>query len=606
MSLIRELQRRNVLRVAVGYLAGAWVLIQVADTVFPRIGFSDVAVTNVIIAAAVGFVPALIISWFFELTPEGFKRDAESSAAESVIDNRRFDHVIIVLLVIAVSYFAVDKFVVPAQNGFDMEKSIAVLPFVNLSADPAQEYFADGMTEELLNLLARIPELRVISRSTVFTFKGQDIVVPDVAKKLDVTHVLEGSVRKSGDRIRITAQLIDARNDAHLWSETYDRTLDDIFAIQDDISGRVVEELRLTLLGGSSQIEKIDPEIYALYLRGRHILEARLSDAYDEAEAMLREVVAAEPEFTPGLWNLGRAIYNRVVPTGPYTEHEARTLVLDLVERMAEIDPDDSYTNVWQGFIALNWDGDYQRAAHHFEKAVADDPFNPPSILRSVSGLLIELGRGEEGYALASYIVSRDPACVLCVSTLAGAARLLGEHERAARYIESTLEWQPPKPNTYWNLGVAWLVAGEPEKALNAFDRIDELDAIGYPLEIGRLAALYDLGRLEDFEAGFRRLLESGQYSAEGIARIYAWSRQNDEAFRWLERSVEQDGPIAAANAKWDWYNRIHDDPRYQAFLDKYGVSDKTLSRIEFDPPYPPELRAALDRELARLHTTDE
>jgi adenylate cyclase len=253
MSLLSELKRRNVFRAAAAYVAVAWLVMQVAEVTFPAFGLSDRALRLLIIALAIGFVPATVLAWVFELTPEGFKRerDLDRTGPLAARTNRLLDRAIVVLLALGLTYFAVDKFFLsPAREQARVEQaleqgrsealeerlgdtSIVVLPFTNLSSDPEQAFFADGMAEELLNLLARIPELRVISRTSAFAFKGKDVGIAEIAEKLRVTHVLEGSVRRSGDRLRITAQLIDAETDSHLWSETYDRTLDDVFEVQD-------------------------------------------------------------------------------------------------------------------------------------------------------------------------------------------------------------------------------------------------------------------------------------------------------------------------------------------------------------------------------------
>lgn len=292
MRFLDEIRRRNVHRIALAYLAVAWLLIQVAATVLPAYGVSEATLTILITVVAIGFVPAVVLSWVFDWTPEGLRRDTSVSDTATASANKHLDRAIIVTLVLAVGYFAIDKFVIdPTRDAENMQTardegradafvesfgdlSKAVLPFVNMSADPEQEYFSDGIAEELLNLLAKIPELRVISRSTAFTFKGKDIVISEVAKKLNVAHILEGSVRRSGNKVRITAQLIDARTDTHLWSDTCDRELEDIFAIQDEISAKIVADLKLKLLDGAPKIEEIDPRAYDLYLQARYILHS--------------------------------------------------------------------------------------------------------------------------------------------------------------------------------------------------------------------------------------------------------------------------------------------------------------------------------------------
>ena len=278
MSFLRELKRRNVLRFGAAYIAVSWLVVQVAETLFPLFGMDESAARNVVVVLAIGLVPALVFAWVFEVTPEGLRKENEVQRGESITarTGRRLDRFIIIALALAITYFAVDKFVLSPQRESVQarlqaeqlatateqareqgridalveafgERSIAVLPFVDMSPGEDQEYFSDGISEELLNLLARVPELRVISRTSAFSYKNRDVKVTEVAEELDVNHVLEGSVRISGDRVRITAQLIDARSDSHIWSENYDRTLDDIFGIQDEIAAAVVERLKVTL-----------------------------------------------------------------------------------------------------------------------------------------------------------------------------------------------------------------------------------------------------------------------------------------------------------------------------------------------------------------------
>jgi TolB-like protein len=247
MSFFQELKRRNVFRVAVAYIIVAWLLLQVGDTLGPALRLPEWFQSGVAYVLILGFPIAIIFAWAFELTPDGVKREKHVDRTESITHEtgQKLNYTIIGLLIAALAYFALDKFVfehdhevIETHAG---EPSIAVLPFANMSDDASNEFFADGITEELLNLLAKIPELEVTSRTSAFQFKGKETDIPTVARLLGVDHVLEGSVRKSGMKVRITAQLIDADTDKHVWSETYDRELDDIFAIQDEIARKVVD-----------------------------------------------------------------------------------------------------------------------------------------------------------------------------------------------------------------------------------------------------------------------------------------------------------------------------------------------------------------------------
>ncbi len=286
MSLFNELKRRNVFKVAIAYIVVAWLVMQVADVVVNNIEAPGWVFQVLLLFLALGLPFAIIFAWAFEMTPDGLKREHEVDRSQSITGDtgRKLDFTIIGVLVLALGYFAWDKFVLSVDReaalveaarqevsaqvaSEEAEKpqttesgqSIAVLPFVNMSSDTEQEYFSDGLSEELLNLLAKIPELRVTSRSSAFSYKGKDFKIADVGRELGVAHVLEGSVRKAGNQVRITAQLIEVENDTHLWSETYDRSLDNIFAIQDEISSAVVDPLKITLLGETPVVTETDP-----------------------------------------------------------------------------------------------------------------------------------------------------------------------------------------------------------------------------------------------------------------------------------------------------------------------------------------------------------
>jgi len=309
MSLFEELKRRNVFRVGIAYIVITWLLLQVADVVLNNIDAPGWVFRVILLVFALGFPVAVLFAWAFEMTPEGLKREKEVDRSQSITHStgRKLDYVIIGLMGAALVYFTWDKFLGGAGEDVTVQsaspataqlpdtmsnesagasanlqlatepasRSIAVLPFADMSPEGDQEYLSDGIAEELLNLLAQIPDLQVAARTSSFSFKGKDVKIADVASELHVAHVLEGSVRKAGNRVRITAQLIKANDGYHLWSETFDRTLDDVFAIQDEISAAVVAVLKVHLLGEAPKSVEVDPEAYALYLQGRYFHERR-------------------------------------------------------------------------------------------------------------------------------------------------------------------------------------------------------------------------------------------------------------------------------------------------------------------------------------------
>ena len=312
MSLFAELKRRNVIRMAGLYLVGAWLIVQVASTVFPMFGAPEWLPRSIVVLLALGFVPALVFSWVYELTPEGLKRDAEVPVEQSIAaqTGRRMNRLIVLGLLGVVALVAADRYWPrAAQTGgasvasapSTRTRAIAVLPFVNLSGDPTQEFFSDGITEEILNVLAGIEAFTVTSRTSSFHFKGKDKPLPEIARELHVDYVLEGSVRKAGQQVRITAQLIKVDGDAHLWSESWTRDLADIFAVQEGIARNVANELearlsprdeaRLTRTGTRNV------EAYQQYLRGRQFWSQRSVASLQSAVEAFEAALAADPDY---------------------------------------------------------------------------------------------------------------------------------------------------------------------------------------------------------------------------------------------------------------------------------------------------------------------
>jgi len=276
VSFFGELKRRNVFRVGIAYAITAWVLLQIVDVITPLLELPEWAPKLIFVILAIGFFPALIFAWAFELTPEGLKREKEVDRSESITDQtgKRLNRMIIGVLGVAVVLLLVDRFVgsgspVAPEVVATGSKSIAVLPFVNMSSDNEQEYFSDGITEEILNSLAAVKELKVAGRTSSFAFKGQNDDLRKIGDTLGVDHILEGSVRKAGATVRITAQLIQVDDGFHMWSDTYDRELTDVFAIQEEIATEILKQLRATLLDEELQafeMQRTDPEVYDLYL----------------------------------------------------------------------------------------------------------------------------------------------------------------------------------------------------------------------------------------------------------------------------------------------------------------------------------------------------
>ena len=611
MSLIAELKRRNVIRTAVAYLAAGWLLVQVVESLLPAFDFPGSAIRYVFILLAIGFVPVIVTSWAFEWTPSGLTRDTGESVAADPAKNRRIDRTIIVMLSLAVILFATHTFIIdPARDAARIDeaardarsgaykesfgtKSIAVLPFANLSADPEQAYFGDGIAEELLNLLARVEGLRVISRTSSFNFKGSDLSVSEIAARLDVAHVLEGSGRRASDTLRITAQLIDARADAHMWSDTYDRKFEDIFAIQDEVAAEVVSQLQLVLSVGVPTVERHDPEAYALYLRARHELERDDPESLDLTEYLLLQALEIEPGYIDAEAYLGLAYnrqFRRLTMGGDREGAQAyQARFKEVRDRVLQKSPNHPFLNAMLGFEAMFMGDDYVAAARHIEASLDADPRGYSGLL-AAAALAGNLGRTDLAIRIGEYISRRDPMGFWGHSNLADAYLAQGETERAIAAYRAAAAVSPNAPAIHWKLAFAHTYNGEPEVAL---ERLELESHLPYKLH-GTALALHDLGDHEGAEAAMSELLRleaddsGGTVWDFGFARAYAWLRDADKALKYLRLEKTEISEFYGESRN-PYFTRIKEDTRWQELAEKI---DEEASEIRFEPRLPPEILA--------------
>ena len=436
MSFVQELKRRNVARVAVLYVVSAWLLLQAADLLFDAMNIPEAWLRFLIAILVLGFPLALIFSWVFELTPDGVKREKDIDRNNSMTPQtgQRINTAIIVLLVVAVVAVALDRLMpekaadpavaVAADEVEDSapENSIAVLPFADLSAGGDQEYFSDGIAEEILNVLVRIEGLEVASRTTSFGFKGQEALgIPLIAEKMSVRHVLEGSVRKAGDTVRITAQLIDAQTDKHLWSETYDRQLsaESIFAIQDEIAGAIVGQLGILMnAGGAAPTIVSDTqnlEAYELYLQAHKLFIERTE--FERSIALFEQAVAADPEFARAVAGLAAAYV--IAPGWDLTGRDYLELAINAANTAIALDP-----NLALPYAVLAAENlsrprpEFNAAIENFNKALEHDE-QDATIIFWRGAMLTDLGYFEAAERDLARCLQIDPAYEICRRGLA-------------------------------------------------------------------------------------------------------------------------------------------------------------------------------------------
>lgn len=458
--------------------------------------------------------------------------------------------------------------------------SIAVLPFVNRSHDQEDEYFSDGLADELLNVLAKIRGLHVAARSSVFTFKGKNATIAEVGRALNVATVLEGSVRKAGNRLRISVQLVKVSDGYHLWSESYDRTLEDIFAVQDNIAQSVVKELRTTLLGEATDAtaEKAateavaaaakgraeNPEAYRLYLQGRFEVDRVTRLGVERGIELTRQALALDPTFARGWAGLSRA-YNYLAGFGWIEPREGFELARHAALRSLELAPDLVEGHLALGYVFTSYDWNWAAADVEFGRAFALAPDNP-DVLRARASLAGEVGRLDEAIAFARRAMSLDPLSVVAKNHYARLCSCAGRHAEAVEALNAAIELDPHAGENHHTLSRALLLQGKAEEALAEAER----EVAPIARSFATALAQHALSRPDASEAALSWLID--QDAAYSIARVYAYREQVDRAFEWLERAYNHRDPGIVNVATEPLLTTLRSDSRWRPLLRKLGL----------------------------------
>src|SRR5881398_1850418 len=498
-NFFAELKRRNVIRMAGLYLVGAWLIVQVSGTVLPMFGAPEWLPRTIVILLAIGLVPALIFSWVFELTPQGLKRDEDVRPEESIAPQtaRRMNRMIIAVLLLALGYFVVDKFVLTPRRAAALvavrpsaepksaanAKSVAVLAFANLSDDKGSEYFSDGISEELLTVLQKIPGLRVAARTSAFSFKGKNATAQEIGQKLGVARLVDGSVRKSGDNVRIAARLTRADTGEQVWSENFTRDLKDVFAVQTELAETIVEQLRGRFGetdAGSTAKEKIQAEVQAaekggtknvdahqLYLQGRFYENRHSEKSAREALAAYQHAVALDHGFALA-WagvaqtNLWLAAFSTEGGQKGFDAHLASAR--DAVARALSIEPDLPNGLLARATIETNFDFKWNAAAQTVSKALALAPADPNIVIAAAN---LEIARGNMDRAIELYrkAVDLDPVNAQARSFLAFNLVVTKRFAEARAEFPRAVELNPSAPWAHAGLGLSYLLENKFEEA---------------------------------------------------------------------------------------------------------------------------------------------
>lgn len=579
-NLFAELKRRNVLRAAAFYAASAWLLVQVATQVFPFFHIAEWVVRWVVVAAVIGFPFAMVFSWLYEWTPHGLQRESEITPNESITrqTGKRLDRWIIAILALAVVLLLANTFVwhkdaeiitTPAAPG----KSIAVLPFDNLSRDPDNAYFAEGIQDEILTRLAKVADLKVISRTSTQHFKSAPENLPEIAKQLGVMNILEGSVQKANDQVRVNVQLINAVTDTHLWADTYDRKLTDIFAVESEIAKTIADTLRAKLAGSElTAITKAptgNSEAYELYLKGRFFWNKRTGASLLKSIEYFNQTIAKDPGFALAYAGLAdsyliMSFYGDVPPAKSYPQAKAAA------EKALELDDTLGQPHASLGLLAgLECDND--QSIRELERAIELNP-NYATAHHWLGLPFMSLGQFDRAIAEGKRAIELDPLSLICNADLSWLYFNARRYDDAEAQARKTLEMDPGFYLAHYYLGLALQFKGQLSEAIAEYQKAIDLNGDLYSL--AALGQAYARNRQGDEArkvlARLRDEANSKYVAPYALAILLAGLGEKEQAIGELEGALRDDTKNYLFAIKVDpLLDDLRGQPRFEALVQK-------------------------------------
>ncbi len=595
-SFCAELKRRNVYKVAVAYAVVAWLLLQAASIFFPAFDAPAWVMKIFIIIIIFGFPVALIFSWAFEITPEGIKLESEIEPNKSIKrrTGRKIVAVTIALAVVAAGLFVYQLVrwkltVTPRQSEAATvapNKSIAVLPFDNLSRDPDNAYFCEGVQDEILTRLAKVADLKVISRTSTQHFKSAPDNLPQIAKQLGVAHILEGSVQKASDQVRVNVQLINALTDAHLWGDTYDRKLTDIFAVESEIANTIAETLQAKLTGSEkvavSARPTENPEAYQLYLKGRFFWNKRTAVDLRKSIEYFNQAIEQDPNYALAYAALAQAwlllpAYDGGAPKDcfPHAETAAK--------KALALDDNSSDAHAALGMVKQIYDFDLPGAIAEFERAIQLNPNDAMAHHWLSNHSLAAAGQTEREIAEMKRALELDPLSLIINANLGQAYINVNRYDDAIAQLRKTIEMEGSFYFAHQMLGEALDLKGQIPEAITEYEKAIALN--DDPIPKALLGHLYGrIGRKDEARKileELRQTREQRYIEAYGLAIVYLGLGDRNETFNWLEQGYrDRDGYYMAVIRIDPVLVSLHGDPRFEALAEKIVPAAEFKSAI--------------------------
>jgi TolB-like protein len=581
-SFFAELKRRNVYKVAVAYAVVGWLVMQIAATVVPALHLPDGITTAVVVLTLLGFPIALVIAWAFEMTPDGMKRTENVSPNEAIPQwsGRKFAAVIVSIALLAAALFVFQMLrsksisSEPQAASTVSEKSIAVLPFLNESGDPSDEYFSDGLSEELIAALAQIRELKVIGRSSSFRFKGKNEESKIIGEKLGVSTLLEGTVRKQADHVRIVAELINAADGRELWSRTFNRALKDIFAVQEEIAEAVAGSLELTLLGREDKSARNastqSVEAHNAYLQGHFYFARRNLEDYRKAVGFFDEAIRLDPDYALAYAERSEA-WTFIGDLSNEKQKEAWATARSDAEKAVGIGPRLSEAHAALGWVRFFVEWKFGEGLAELRRARQLSPGNPTAN-DLLARVLVYLGHFQEAEQLARQAIELDPLNFLARNNLARILYVEGKLEEAEASARKAAELQPTAASSHrWQVMIA-ILRGDGETALREAQMEPNLLYRRFVLAL----AHYARGDRPAADAALTELIaQDRNVAAYQIAQVYAWRGETEKAFEWLQIAFDNHDTGMLSLLIDPLLRGLHHDARFNSLLVKTGLPVK-------------------------------